>query len=142
MAKKKATEKETAPQATRPPKKVIAKPTALASTATKSASKQEPRAEGTYVYRHEIDGHPDNTPLIVDIPIAAGRGENPARPSYVGFTAEMAEEEWPDQFAFRVVSLDGRHVRVMISRVDKGAQELGWGVKLIVNVLVVAPAAR
>lgn len=140
MAKKKATEKETAPQATRPPKKVTARPTALASAGAKSASKQAAGAESTYVFRHEIDGHPDNTPLIVDIPIMAGRGENPARPSYVGFTAEMAEEEWPDQFSFRVVALDGRRVRVMISRVDKGAQELGWGVKLIVHVLVVAPA--
>ena len=141
MSKKNTTTKEAAPQATPPAKKATAKPTALASTGTKSVSQQQPRAEGTHVYRHEIDGHPDNTPLIVDIPIAAGRGENPARPSYVGFTAEMAEEEWPDQFAFRVISLDGRRVRVLISRVDKGAQELGWGVKLIVHVLVVAPAA-
>ena len=140
MSIKKATTKETAPLAPRPEKKTIAKPTALASTGTKSAAKPSARPEATYVYRHEIDGNPEGAPLVVDIPIAAGRGANPARPTYVGFTAEMAEEEWPDQFAFRVISLDGGSVRVMISRVDKGAQELGWGVKLIVHVLVVAPA--
>lgn len=140
MAKKKATAKETASLAPRPAKTATAKPTALASTGSKSVSKQQPRAETTYIYRHEIDGNPEGAPLIVDIPISAGRGANPARPSYVGFTAEMAEEEWPDQFAFRVISLDGGSVRVMISRVDKGAQELGWGVKLTVHVLVVAPA--
>jgi hypothetical protein len=73
----------------------------------------------------------------VDIPIAEGRGLSPARPAMVSFTAEMSEEQWPDQFAFRVVSLQGNSVRVMVSRVDKGSPEQGWGVKLIIHVLVV-----
>lgn len=75
--------------------------------------------------------------MIVDLPIAAGRGKSPPRPSFVGFTAEMAEEYWLDQFAFRILALEGDSVRVMISRVDKGSPELGWGVKLMVQVLVV-----
>lgn len=55
----------------------------------------------------------------------------------VNFTAEMSEEQWPDQFAFRVISLEGGSVRVLVSRVDKGSPEQGWGEKLIIHVLVV-----
>jgi hypothetical protein len=49
----------------------------------------------------------------------------------------MPEEQWPDQFAFRVISLEGSSVRVMVSRVDKGSPELSWGVKLVIYVLVI-----
>jgi hypothetical protein len=43
----------------------------------------------------------------------------------------MAEEHWPDQFAFRIVALEASSCRVMISRVDKGSSESSWGAKLI-----------
>ena len=84
-----------------------------------------------------MHGNSSNAPLIVDIPIAEGRGEHPRRPSFVGFTAEMADEQWPDQFAFRLISLDNSTVRVMISRIDNGSPEQGWGATLVVHVLVV-----
>lgn len=63
---------------------------------------------------------------------------HPSRPSFVGFTAEMSEEHWPDQFAFRIVSLDNTSVRVMISRIDNGSNDMTWGATLVVHVLVVA----
>jgi hypothetical protein len=140
MSKKKVTAKEPAPKASRPAKIVSSEQTALKTKSAANAAKTKPQSAETHVYRHEIDGNPNNAPLIVDIPIAEGRGENPPRPTFVGFTAEMSEEHWPDQFAFRVISLDARTVRVMISRVDKGSPELGWGVRLVVQVLVVAPS--
>ena len=102
----------------------------------------QPLAARIYAYRHEVASNPDNAPLIADIPIAAGRGEHPRRPSFVAFTAEMAEEHWPDQFAFRIIALESTTVRVMISRIDKGSQDLGWGAKLVVHVLVIADASR
>ena len=41
-----------------------------------------------------------------------------------------------------IVSLEGNSLRVMVSRVDKGSSEQGWGVKLVVHVLVIdEPAA-
>ncbi|HVX12391.1 MAG TPA: hypothetical protein VHC22_14510 [Pirellulales bacterium] len=96
-----------------------------------------PSPAGTFhVFRHEIDGNPTNGPLIVEIPIAAGRGDHPQKPSFVGFSAEMNEEHWPDQFAFRIISLEATSVRVMVSRVDKDSPDMGWGVTLVVHVLV------
>jgi len=137
MAKKKAAAQKSAPQASRSPKSSSAKQPDLAPKQAKVRAERQPQAAGIHVYRHEIDGNPTNAPLIVDIPIAEGRGPNPHRPAMVSFTAEMPEEQWPDQFAFRVVSLEGSSVRVMVSRVDKGLPEQGWGVKLIIHVLVI-----
>ena len=137
MSKKKVTEKKPATKASRSVKKASAKPAAPQSKPVRNLSEHPPRLAEIHAYSHAIHGNPDNAPLIVDIPIAQGRGEHPPRPSFVSFTAEMSEEHWPDQFAFRVISLEGRSVRVMISRIDKDSQELGWGVTLIVHVLVV-----
>ncbi|HQU42801.1 MAG: hypothetical protein B7Z73_02420 [Planctomycetia bacterium 21-64-5] len=109
--------------------------------ATKPSGPRPPSAE-MHVYRHEVESNPAHASLIVEIPIAAGRGEHPCRPSFVGFTAEMNEEHWPDQFAFRILSLEDTTVRVMISRIDQGPQERSWGAKLVVHVLVIADAAR
>jgi hypothetical protein len=103
----------------------------------KPADLQPQATAAMHVYRYEIDDNPNHAPLIVDIPIAEGRGENPPRPAFVSFTAEMAEEEWPDQFAFRVTSLQGHAVRVMVSRIDKGCHEQSWGVRLVIHALVV-----
>ncbi|HVA51752.1 MAG TPA: hypothetical protein VNH11_35755 [Pirellulales bacterium] len=141
MAKKKAAAKNKS--ISRPsPRQTQAKSEHVPSEstlATKPAGPQPPSAE-MYVYRHEVESNPAHAPLIVDIPIAAGRGERPSRPSFVGFTAEMNEEQWPDQFTFRILSLEGATVRVMISRIDQGPQERTWGAKLIVHVLVIADA--
>ena len=109
---------------------------------TTAAAKRVPPAVNIYVYRHEVENNPNNAPLIVDIPIAVGRGKHPARPSFVGFTAEMNDDQWPDQFAFRVVSLDNTSVRVMVSRIDKGSSDMSWGAKLVVHVLVVTDEIR
>lgn len=138
MAKKKAT----------PKKKAIAKSSRTASAKAQrkaeptgqSMSKPaaQPVAAGMYFYQHEIESNTSNAPLVVDIPIGEGRGEQPVRPSFVGFSAEMGEEHWPDQFAFRIIALAETTVRVMISRVDKNSQEQGWGAKLVVHVCVVA----
>ena len=137
MAKKSVTAKKSAPKASRAKKAPSVTRAAPARKLAKAAVKRQLQATGFHVYRHEIDGNPTNAPLIVDIPIAEGRGPRPPRPATVSFTAEMAEVQWPDQFAFRVVSLEGSSVRVMISRVDKGSPEQGWGVKLVIYVLVV-----
>ena len=137
MSKKKVAAKKPAPKASRSVKKASAKPAASESKPARNVSERPPRLAEMHAYSHAIHGNPNNAPLIVDIPIAQGRGDNPRRPSFVSFTAEMSEEHWPDQFAFRVISLEGRSVRVMISRIDKDSQELGWGVTLIVHVLVV-----
>lgn len=136
MSKKKVA-KKSAPKVSRSVKKASAKPAASESKPARNLSERPPRLANIHAYSHAIHDNPNNAPLIVEIPIAAGRGENPPRPSFVSFTAEMSEEHWPDQFAFRVISLEGRTVRVMISRIDKDSQELGWGVKLVVHVLVV-----
>jgi hypothetical protein len=137
MAKKKATTKKPAPKASRPTKKSSVRQAAPKSERRSNRSQRQPRATDIHVYWHEIDGNPNNAPLIVDVPIAEGRGKNPPRPSMVSFTAEMSDEQWPDQFAFRVISLEGDSVRVMVSRIDKGTQEQGWGVKLVIHLLVV-----
>ena len=137
MAKKKVTAKKSAPKSTRLKKTPSARQAAPARKLTKAGVNRQPQATRIHAYRHEIDGNPTGAPLIVHIPIADGRGENPPRPAAVSFTAEMSEEHWPDQFAFRVVSLEGNSVRVMVSRVDKGSAEQGWGVKLVIHVLVV-----
>lgn len=143
MAKKKVTAKKSAPNASRSAKMPIEKKSVLPAKQAKIRSERQPQATEIHVYRHEIDGNPTNAPLIVDIPIAEGRGANPPRPATVSFTAEMSQQQWPDQFAFRVVSLAGGSVRVMVSRVDKGSPEQGWGVKLIVHVLVIdEPGAK
>jgi hypothetical protein len=143
MAKRRITAKKSAPKASRPKNTPSVKRAAPARKLAKARVKQQLQEPGFHVYRHEIDGNPTNAPLIVDIPIAEGRGPNPSRPATVSFTAEMSDEYWQDQFAFRVVSLEGGRVRVMVSRVDKGSPEQGWGVKLIIRVLVVdEPAAR
>ncbi|HET6880191.1 MAG TPA: hypothetical protein VFI31_08555 [Pirellulales bacterium] len=132
MAKKKAvSQKKSESPSPRPQtKKKAAK---AAATATPVIT----NSPSIHVYRHEIDENPINAPLVVEIPIAQGRGEEPSRPSFVGFMAEMSDEYWQDQFAFRIVSLTADSVRVMVSRVDKGSPDMGWGVKLIVQVLVV-----
>lgn len=137
MAKKKAA----------PKKKPVAKSSRAGAKSQRKAqptrqptidSAAHPVAAGMYCYRHEIESNTSNEPLVVDIPIGEGRGEQPVRPSFVGFSAEMNEEHWPDQFAFRILSLSETTVRVMISRVDKNSPEQGWGVRLVVHVLVVA----
>ena len=140
MSKKKpAVKKKTArpPRSISPAKAKLARP---AGKRTTTGLKLPPAAGNMHVYRHEVESNPNNAPLIVEIPIAAGRGEHPTRPSFVGFTAEMTEEHWPDQFAFRIIALDNTKVRVMISRIDKGSNDIGWGAKLVVHVLVVADA--
>lgn len=137
MAKKRVTAKKSAPKASRSKNAPSVTRAAPARKLAKAVVKRQPQATGFHVYRHEIDGNPTNAPLIVDISIAEGRGANPPRPATVSFTAEMSDEYWPDQFAFRVVSLQGNSVRVMVSRVDKGSAEQGWGVKLVIHVLVV-----
>lgn len=137
MAKRIATPKKKpdSPASPTPTKKAKSARAVKAPAASPRGS--EARLPGMHVYRHEIGENLSNAPLIVDLPIADGRGEKPSAPSFVGFTAEMAEEYWQDQFAFRIISLGGDSVRVMISRIDKGSPELGWGVKLAVQVLVV-----
>ena len=137
MAKKRVTAKKSAPKASRSKNAPSVTRAAPARKLAKAVVKRQPQATGFHVYQHEIDGNPTNAPLLVDIPIAEGRGPNPPRPATVSFTAEMSEEQWPDQFAFRVVSLEGSCVRVLVSRVDNGSPEQGWGVKLIIRVLVV-----
>jgi hypothetical protein len=143
MTKKKAsaTRKSSSKPSRQPVKKSTKRATPGSKRPTRPSEKQQPAAQ-MFVYRHEVDGNPGNAPLIVDILIAAGRGGHPSRPTFVGFTAEMAEEHWPDQFAFRIVALEAASVRVMISRVDKGSAELSWGAKLVVHVLVIANASR
>ena len=140
MAKKRVTAKKSAPKASRSAKLPSEKESIQAPKQVEVRSERQPQTPGFHVYRHEIDGNPTGAPLIIDIPIAEGRGANPPQPVMVSFTAEMSEEHWPDQFAFRIVSLEGNSLRVMVSRVDKGSSEQGWGVKLIVHVLVVDDA--
>ena len=143
MAKKRVTAKKSSPKASRSAKMPIEKKSVSAPMQSKARPERQPQSTGIRAYRYEIDGNSTNAPLIVDIPIAKGRGANPPRPAAVSFTAEMPEEQWPDQFAFRIVSLEGSNVRVMVSRVDKGSPEQGWGVKLVIHVLVVdEPAVR
>lgn len=137
MSKKKATAKKSSPKTSRPTKKAVAKKAAPSGKRTLKPADRQSQAAAMHAYRYEIDSNPNNAPLIVDIPIAEGRGANPPRPSFVSFTAEMAEEEWPDQFAFRVTSLQSDVVRVMVSRIDKGCQEQSWGVRLVIHVLAV-----
>lgn len=129
MAKKKAAPKKTADASISRSQTKKVKDTGAESMPAAGAA--------MHVFRHEIQENPNNAPLVVEIPIAEGRGDNPASPAFVAFTPEMAEEYWQDQFAFRLLSMSGGSVRVMISRVDKGPAELGWGVKLVVHVLVV-----
>lgn len=135
MSKKKAAPKKSAAgsadrsQGKKAPQRANKNPPAAAASAWGAAN--------IHVFRHEIQENPNNAPLVVEIPIAEGRGDAAPVPAFVGFTAEMSEECWPDQFAFRLVSLSGASARVMISRVDKGSAELAWGVKLVVHVLVV-----
>ena len=137
MAKKKAVNKKSIPTTSGPQVKRKAKQAAASSNPPAKTSIPQAQSAGIHVYLHEVYDNPNNAPLIVDIPIAAGRGKNLPRPSFVSFTAEMPDEQWPDQFAFRVISLEAASVRVMISRIDKGLPELNWGAKLIVRVLVV-----
>ena len=138
MSKKKAT---TTRKTARPPRPAKTAKPMPASRTRKTTHFMPPSASSIHVYRHEIANNTTNAPLIVDIPIAAGRGERPSRPSFVGFTAEMSAEHWPDQFAFRIVSLDNASVRVMISRIDNGSNDMTWGATLVVHVLVVTDAA-
>jgi hypothetical protein len=92
-----------------------------------------------HTYRHEVGGNPTNAPLTIDVPISKGRGDEPRMPSFVGFTAELSDENWQDQFVFRMVSLGRATVRVTITRVDRGLEELSWGANLVVHVMVVVP---
>lgn len=119
MAKKKVAAKKPAPKASRSPKSPSEEPAASARKLAKAGVKRQPQATGIHVYWHEIDGNSTNAPLVLDIPIAEGRGPNPPRPAIVDFTAEMSDEYWQDQFAFRVVSLEDNSVRVLVSRVDR-----------------------
>jgi hypothetical protein len=139
MSKKKTVKNRFARPA-RSAKPAKTKQAARSATTTTGRRKLLPSAGNIHVYRHEVESNPNNAPLIVDIPIAAGRGKNPSQPTFVGFTAEMAEEQWPDQFAFRIISLEPKTVRVMISRTDKGSSDVSWGAKLVVHVLVIADA--
>ncbi len=133
MSKKKAVAKKAPnPTPARSQKSAKAKRTSDEAPASAPLSP----ANTFHVFRHEIDGNPTNGPLVVEIPIAAGRGDHPQKPSFVGFSAEMSDEHWPDQFAFRIISLDATTVRVMVSRVDKDSPDMGWGVTLVVHVLV------
>lgn len=95
------------------------------------------RTEKIHTYRHEIGGNPNHAPLTVELDISAARGARPPLPAFVSFTAELADEQWPDQFAFRLISLQADSVRVKITRVDRGQEELSWGANLVVHVLVV-----
>jgi hypothetical protein len=100
----------------------------------------QPQGVEIHTYRHEVGGNPTNAPLTIDIPIGEGRGDEPRMPSFVGFIAELSDENWQDQFVFRIVSLGRGTVRVKITRVDRGLEELSWGANLVVNVLVVVTA--
>lgn len=138
MAKKKATPKKKAIAKSSRAANAKAHPKAMATGQPASKPAAHPIATGMYFYRQEIESNTSNAPLVVDIPIGEGRGEHPLRPSFVGFSAEMGEEQWPDQFAFRIISLSETTVRVMISRVDKNSHEQSWGARLVVHVFVVA----
>ena len=134
MAKKKAARKKNDSSTTAPASKRTAR---IARASAGRPRGPEKRSSAIHASRHEIGENAADAPLIVDLPIAAGRGKNPTAPTFVGFSAEMGEEYWQDQFAFRILSLNGESVRVMISRVDKGSPDLAWGEKLVVQVLVV-----
>jgi len=99
----------------------------------------QPQNVEIHTYRHEVGGNPTNAPLTIDIPIGNGRGDEPRMPSFVGFTAEQSDENWQDQFVFRIVSLGRVTVRVRITRVDRGLEEFGWAANLVVHVMVVVP---
>jgi len=132
-------------------KKRAAKPTvqpAKPKSPARKGVKRLPRADEhsqdrptqdakTHCYRHEVGANPHHGALTVEVDISAGRGKHPSPPAFVGFTAEIADEQWPDQFAFRLLSLQSRVARVKITRVDRGLEELSWGDNLIVHVLVV-----
>ncbi|HEX7448451.1 MAG TPA: hypothetical protein VF306_12940 [Pirellulales bacterium] len=91
----------------------------------------------THGYRHEVGPNPHHGSLTLDLDVSSGRGQHPPMPAFVGFTAEIADERWSDQFAFRLIAIQGGTVRVRITRVDRGLDELSWGANLVVHVLVV-----
>jgi len=99
----------------------------------------QPQNVEIHTYRHEVGGNPTNAPLTINVPISNGRGDEPRMPSFVGFTAELSDENWQDQFVFRIVSLGRATVRVKITRVDRALEEFGWGANLVVHVMVVVP---
>ena len=136
MAKKKRATKSS-PQRGSPktPAGVRVKPAKRADRDPPAASPTQGR--NVHSYRHEVGANPHHGPVTIEVDISAGRGKRPPLPAFVAFTAEIAEEQWPDQFAFRLISLRSDAARVMITRVDRGLEELSWGAHLVVHVLVV-----
>lgn len=120
-----------------PPKKNASKRSRQLPHTDGRPSAAAPSMAVVHTYRHEVGGNATHAPLTVDLDISAGRGPRPPKPSFIGFTAEITDEQWPDQFVFRLISLQPGSVRVKITRVDRGLEELSWGANLVVHVLVV-----
>ena len=137
MAKKKSAAAKAKHSPPPPPKKAAPKRAGPIPHRDGRPPVAPPRPAEIHTYRHEVGANPGHEPLTVELDISAGRGERPPTPAFVGFTAEIAEEQWPDQFVFRLISLHPHSVRVKITRVDRGLEELSWGANLVVHLLVV-----
>lgn len=135
MAKKKRAAKSTVQPAK--PKSAARKGLKSIPRADEHSQDRPTQETKTHCYRHEVGANLHHGPLTIDLDISGGRGKRPPLPAFVGFTAEIADEQWPDQFAFRLISLQSGIARVKITRVDRGLEELSWGDNLIVYVLVV-----
>lgn len=136
MAKKKAITTKSKSKPPAPTRKTTSKQVPTPGSADGKPSAPT-RMQNVHAYRHEVGGNPNHASLTLDLDISTGRGPRPPMPAFVGFTAEIADEQWPDQFAFRLISLQSGSVRVKITRVDRGLEELSWGANLVVHVLVV-----
>lgn len=137
MAKKKTATTRSKSKLPSPPKKTAPKKAAPLPHTDGRPSAAAARTEKVHTYRHEVGGNLNHASLTVELDISAGRGARPPLPAFVGFTAELADEQWPDQFVFRLISLQPGSVRVKITRIDRGQEELSWGANLVVHVLVV-----
>lgn len=137
MAKKKLAAAKTKHSPPSPPKKAAPKRAGPIPHRDGRPPVASPRPAEIHTYRHEIGGNPNHASLTVDLDISSGRGSRPPLPAFVGFTAELADDQWPDQFVFRLISLQPGSVRVKITRIDRGQEELSWGANLVVHVLVV-----
>ncbi len=48
-------------------------------------------------------------------------------------------DNFPDQFATQVISTDSNSITFLITRIDPGAEDQGWGQDLEVDIFVVEP---